>query len=144
MLPEQKLDALLARHKAVESDLASQVAPETYVKLSREFAELAPIVATVQRYRDVVSEIEGLNALITNSQTDAEMRAMATAEKTQLEQQRDALEQQIKLALVPRDAMDERNVIVEIRAGTGGERRRSLQAISSACTSGTRPNKAGR
>ena len=121
MLPEQKLDALLARHKAVESDLASQVAPETYVKLSREFAELAPIVATVQRYRNAVREIEGLNALITDSQTDAEMRAMATEEKTHIEQQRDALEQQIKLALVPRDAMDERNVIVEIRAGTGGD-----------------------
>jgi len=121
MLPEQKLDALLARHKAVESDLARQVAPETYVKLSREFAELAPIAATVQRYRGVVSEIEGLDALIADSQTDAEMRAMATAEKPQLEEQRDVLEQQIKLALLPKDAMDERNVILEIRAGTGGD-----------------------
>jgi peptide chain release factor 1 len=121
MLPEQKLDALLARHKAVESDLARQVAPETYVKLSREFAELAPIVTTVQRYRGVVGEIEGLDALIADPQTDAEMRAMAAAEKPQLEEQRDVLEQQIKLALVPKDAMDERNVILEIRAGTGGD-----------------------
>jgi peptide chain release factor 1 len=121
MLPEQKLDALLARHKAVESDLATQVAPETYVKLSREFAELSPIVATVQRYRDIVSEIEDLDALITDSKTDAEMRAMAAGEKPQLEQQRLALEQQIKLALLPKDAMDERNVILEIRAGTGGD-----------------------
>jgi peptide chain release factor 1 len=121
MLPEQKLDALLARHEAVESDLASQVSPETYVKLSREFAELGPIVETVKHYRGIIREIEGLDALIADAATDAEMRAMAVAEKPQLEQQRTALEQDIKLALLPKDAMDERNVILEIRAGTGGD-----------------------
>ena len=121
MLPEQKLDALLARHKAIESELATQVTPETYVKLSREFAELGPVVATVRNYRNVVSEIEGLDALIADSSTDPEMRTMAAAEKPQLEQRRAALEQEIKLALLPKDAMDERNVILEIRAGTGGD-----------------------
>jgi len=64
MLPQQKLDALVARHKAVESELASQLTPETYVKLSREFAELGPVVDAVKSYRGVVSEIEGLDALI--------------------------------------------------------------------------------
>ena len=121
MLPEQKLDALLARHEAVEANLAREVTPDTYVKLSREFAELAPIVETVKRYRSLVGEIEGLNALIADAGTDAEMRAMASAEKPELEQRRAALEQEIKLALVPKDAADERNVILEIRAGTGGD-----------------------
>ena len=121
MLPEQKLDALLARHEAVEANLAREVAPDAYVKLSREFAELAPIVETVKRYRSLVGEIEGLNALIADAATDAEMRAMASAEKPELEQRRAALEQEIKLALVPKDAADERNVILEIRAGTGGD-----------------------
>ncbi|MGZ3326937.1 MAG: peptide chain release factor 1 [Xanthobacteraceae bacterium] len=121
MIPEQKLDALLARHKAIESELATQVTPETYVKLSREFAELGPVVETVRNYRNVVSEIAGLDALIADSSTDAEMRTMAAAEKPQLEQRRVALEQEIKLALLPKDAMDERNVILEIRAGTGGD-----------------------
>ena len=121
MVPEQKLDALLARHKAIESELATQVTPETYVKLSREFAELGPVVETVRNYRNVVSEIAGLDALIADSSTDAEMRTMAAAEKPQLEQRRAALEQEIKLALLPKDAMDERNVILEIRAGTGGD-----------------------
>jgi peptide chain release factor 1 len=121
MLPEQKLDALLARHRAIESELATQVTPETYVKLSREFAELGPVVETVRNYRDVTSEIEDLDALIADSSTDAEMRTMAAAEKPQLEQRRAALEQEIKLALLPKDAMDERNVILEIRAGTGGD-----------------------
>ena len=121
MLPEQKLDALIARHKAVESELATQVAPEAYVKLSREFAELDPVVETVKNYRHVVSELEGLDALITDPATDADMRAMAAAEKPQLEQRRAALEHEIKLTLLPKDAMDERNVILEIRAGTGGD-----------------------
>ena len=121
MLPEPKLDALLARHKAVESELASHVTPETYVKLSREFAELGPIAEAVKSYREVVAEIDGIDALIADPSTDAEMRAMAAAEKPQLEQKRAALEREIKLALLPKDAMDERNVILEIRAGTGGD-----------------------
>src|SRR5262245_22162861 len=120
MLPEQKLDALIARHGAIESELASQVTPETYVRLSREFAELGPVVAAVKSYRAVLAEIDDLDALIADSATDAEMRAMALAEKPQLEEQRAALEEEIKLALVPKDAMDERNVILEIRAGPGG------------------------
>jgi peptide chain release factor 1 len=121
MLPEHKLDALLARHKALESDLAREVAPATYVKLSREFAELSPVVETVKSYRGIVREIEGLDELIADATTHSEMRALAAAEKPQLEQQRAALEQEIKLALLPKDVMDERNVILEIRAGTGGD-----------------------
>jgi len=121
MIPEPKLDALVARHQAVERELASPVTPETYVKLSREFAELAPIVETVKDYRAVVAEIAGLDALIADAATDAEMRAMATSEKPQLDQRRAALERELRLALVPKDAMDERNVILEIRAGTGGD-----------------------
>src|SRR5579871_4893071 len=121
MLPEQKLDALLARHKMVESELATQVAPATYVKLSREFAELAPVIAAIKAYRDVVSEIDGLEALLGDSATDAEMRALAAEEKPALEARRTALEQQIRVELLPKDAMDERNVILEIRAGTGGD-----------------------
>jgi peptide chain release factor 1 len=121
MLPQQKLDALIARHQAVENELARQLSPDTYVKLSREFAELGPVVDAVKSYRGVVSEIEGLETLIKDPATDADMRAMANAEKPQLEQRRTALEQEIKLALLPKDAMDERNVILEIRAGTGGD-----------------------
>jgi peptide chain release factor 1 len=121
MLPEQKHDALIVRHQAVQNELASPLAPEAYVKLSREFAELGPIVDTVKAYREVVAEIDGLDALLDDPGTDAEMRQMAAAEKPGLEQRRAALEQAIKVALIPKDAMDDRNVIVEIRAGTGGD-----------------------
>ncbi len=121
MLPEQKLDALMTRHKMIENELSSQLATETYVRLSREFAELSPIVDAVKAYREVVAEIDGLGALLDDPKTDAEMRQLAAAEKPSLEQRRAALEQQIKVALLPKDAMDERNVILEIRAGTGGD-----------------------
>jgi peptide chain release factor 1 len=121
MLPEPKLDALLARHQTVERELASALPTETYVKLSREFAELSPVIATIKAYRAVTGELADLASLLDDPATDAEMRAMAAAEKPALEARRAALEQQIKLALVPKDAMDERNVILEIRGGTGGD-----------------------
>jgi peptide chain release factor 1 len=121
MLPEQKLDALLARHRMVESELASQVTPATYVRLSREFAEFGPVIEAIKAYREVVDELAGLEAMLGDAATDAEMRALAAGEKPALEQRRAALEQEIRLALLPKDAMDERNVILEIRAGTGGD-----------------------
>jgi peptide chain release factor 1 len=119
MLPEQKLDALLERHQMVESELASQLTPANYVRLSREFAELGPVIEAIKAYREVTDEIAGLETLLDDASTDAEMRALAAGEKPALEQRRAALEQQIRLALLPKDAMDERNVILEIRAGTG-------------------------
>jgi peptide chain release factor 1 len=121
MLPDQKLDALVARHAALERDLTTVVPPETFVKLSREFAELAPVVEAVKSYRAARNELEGVTSLIEDPATDAEMRSIAEAERPQLEARRAALEQQLRLALIPKDAMDERNVILEIRAGTGGD-----------------------
>jgi peptide chain release factor 1 len=121
MLPEQKLDALLARHKMVESELASGLAPEAYVKLAREFAELGPVIETIKAYRAVTSEIADLATLLDDAATDAEMRTMAATEKPALEARLAALEQRIKVALIPKDAMDDRNVVLEIRAGTGGD-----------------------
>ena len=121
MLPDQKLKALVARHAALERDLTAAVPPETYVKLSREFAELAPVVEAVKTYRAAQNELEGVTSLLADPATDPEMRSIAEAERPQLEARRAALEHQLRLALLPKDAMDERNVILEIRAGTGGD-----------------------
>ncbi len=121
MLPDQKLDALITRHAALERDLSGVLPPETYVKLSREFAELTPVVEAVKSYRDAQRELDGLTGLIADPSTDSEMRSIAAAEKPELEARRAALEQELRLALLPKDAMDERNVILEIRAGTGGD-----------------------
>jgi peptide chain release factor 1 len=121
MLPEQKLDALVARHAALERDLAAVLPAETYVKLSREFAELAPVVEAVKSYRAAQRELEDLTGLIGDPATDPEMRAIAETERPEVEARRAALERQLQLTLVPKDAMDARNVIIEIRAGTGGD-----------------------
>jgi peptide chain release factor 1 len=121
MLPDKKLDALVIRHAALERDLAAALPAEIYVKLSREFAELAPVVEAVRSYRAVQRELDDLMSLIADPTTDPEMRSIAEAEKPQVEAQRVELERQLRLALVPKDAMDERNVILEIRAGTGGD-----------------------
>ncbi len=121
MLPDQKLNALVARHTALERDLAAVLPAETYVKLSREFAELAPVVEAVKSYRAAQHELDDLTSLIADPSTDSEMRSIAEAEKRDLETRRTALEQELRLALLPKDAMDDRNVILEIRAGTGGD-----------------------
>ncbi len=120
-LPQHRLDALLARHELVESELASGLNADAYVKLSREFAELSPVVEAIKAYRAATTEIADLEAMATDPSTDAEMRKLAEAEKPALQVRRDILEQQIRLALIPKDAMDDHNAILEIRAGTGGD-----------------------
>jgi peptide chain release factor 1 len=120
-LPEAKLAALVDRHALIEAELAQQLPPDTFVKLSREFAELDPVVQKVKAYRNVVKEIEGLDALIADPSTEPGMRELAHAEKPELEKRREALVEELRIALLPKDAMDERNVILEIRAGTGGD-----------------------
>ncbi len=121
MLPEQKLDAILTRHATLEAELGGPTTPETYVKLSRELSDLAPVVEKVKAYRNVLAELADLDALIDDPATEPDMRAMADAEKPELDQRRARLEQDIRVALIPKDAMDERNVVLEIRAGTGGD-----------------------
>jgi peptide chain release factor 1 len=120
-LPEHRLDALLARHKTVEAELSGAPERDTYVKLSREFAELAPVIETIRRYRAILGEIADLDALLNDPATEREMRALAENEKPALEARREQLAQDIRRALIPKDAMDERNVVLEIRAGTGGD-----------------------
>jgi peptide chain release factor 1 len=121
MLPEQKLNALVVRHATLERELSSPLPPETFVKLSREFAELSPVVDVVKSYREVRNEFDGLTTLIDDPSTDAEMRSIAQSEKPGLEARLTTLEQQLRITLLPKDAMDDRNVVLEIRAGTGGD-----------------------
>ncbi len=121
MLPDQKLEALIVRHATLERELAASLPAETFVKLSREFAELAPVVEAVKSYRAARRELVGVDSLIDDPTTDPEMRSIAAAERSELEARRAALEQELRVALIPKDAMDERNVILEIRAGTGGD-----------------------
>ncbi len=120
-LPQHRLDALLARHALVESELATNLSRDDYVKLSREFSELGPVIEAIKAYRAVTSELADLEALASDAASDAEMRKLADAEKPALQARKDRLEQQIQLALIPKDAMDDHDAILEIRAGTGGD-----------------------
>jgi len=121
MIPATKLDALIARHAAIERELSGRPDRESYVRLSREFAELNPLVEIIKRYRAADEELGGLQSLIADPATEPDMRALAEQEKSELAARRETLERQIRVALTPKDAADERNVILEIRAGTGGD-----------------------
>ena len=120
-LPQAKLDALVSRLGNVEADLAAGPERDTYVKLSREFSELQPVVEAIKAFQGVESEIADLDAMLNDAATDPEMRALAETEKPALQARREGLAHKIRVALIPKDAMDERNVILEIRAGTGGD-----------------------
>src|SRR5262252_8189398 len=121
ILPEAKLDVLLAHHASLEAQLLAQLSSEKYVQITRELAELNPLIGAVKVYRATVKELADTEALISDAATDAEMRTMAEAERETLQARRGELEQQIRVALLPKDAMDDRNVVLEIRAGTGGD-----------------------
>jgi len=121
MIPASKLDALIARHASIERELSGRPDRESYVRLSREFAELNPLVEAIRRYRAAADELDGLQALIADPATEPDMRALAEQERSEVAVRHAALEQEIRVALTPKDAADERNVILEIRAGTGGD-----------------------
>jgi peptide chain release factor 1 len=121
VLPEAKLDVLLAHHASLEAQLLGQLNSEKYVQITRELAELNPVIDAVKAYRATVKEMSDTEAMIADAGTDAEMRAMAEAERDTLAARRTELEHDIRIALLPKDAMDERNVMLEIRAGTGGD-----------------------
>jgi peptide chain release factor 1 len=121
MLPETKLDIMLARHASLEAELSRPVGADVYVKLTRELAEIAPVVEKVKAYRSALADLADLDALIADAGTDPELRTVAFEEKPVVEARRAALERDIQLALIPKDAMDDKNVILEIRAGTGGD-----------------------
>src|SRR5262245_45212718 len=97
-LPEAKLDALLSRHATVEGELTRQLPAETFVKLSREFAEIGPLVEKVKAYRSVAAEIADLDALLADPSTEAEMKSIANSERPLLSAKLTTLEQEIRLA----------------------------------------------
>ena len=121
MIPAAKLERLLDRFAALEAEMASGAGGSAFVKLSREHAELAPVIQTVRAYRAATTQLEDANALIEDTATDSEMRAMAEEERAELKQALEKLDRDLRIALLPRDAADDSSAIVEIRAGTGGD-----------------------
>ncbi|HWD25997.1 MAG TPA: peptide chain release factor 1 [Rhizomicrobium sp.] len=121
MIPATKLDRLLDRFHAVEAELASGAGGAGFVKLSKEHAELSPVIAVVRDYRSVQDQIAQTEALIADPATDTEMRGLAEEERADLKTRFEGLEHDLRIQLLPKDAADASSAIVEIRAGTGGD-----------------------
>src|SRR3981189_3690420 len=100
LLPEAKLDVLLAHHASLESRLLGQVKPEHYVRMTRELAELNPLIDAVKTYRAANAEIAGIDALIADPATEPDMRSMAEAERETLQARILELAPQIRVALL--------------------------------------------
>ncbi len=116
-LPTAKLDQVVARHAEVEAMLAAGAEGEEYVRLGREFSDLSPVVEQVQALRAAEKDLAEAREML----ADPEMRDLAQSEVERLEAQLDALAKEVRVALLPKDAMDERGIILEVRAGTGGD-----------------------
>jgi peptide chain release factor 1 len=114
-----QIDRILHKFDAVEAELGSGVAGDAFVRLSKEYAELEPAVKAIRALRAARAEMDGVEEMLQSG--DAEMAALARAERDELEERIETLEHELKLQLLPKDAADERSVIVEIRAGTGGD-----------------------
>src|SRR5579863_3386734 len=96
MLPEAKLDILLAHHASLEAQLLGQVSSEDYVRITRELAELNPLIDAVKTYRVARGELAGTESLLAEAATDPEMRGMAEAERETLLARIGDLEQEIR------------------------------------------------
>lgn len=101
-----------------DPDVASD--PEQYTKLARQFSELEQVVKKGARYQEVLNQIDDANLLI-EEETDEEMRELAREDLGNLQAEMTQLEKVIQQLLIPPDPNDEKNTIVEIRAGTGGD-----------------------
>jgi len=120
-IPKEKLEKLVARWNMIQSELNAGVNQATYAKLTKEFAALNPIVATIDALRAAEKESADLKALLADPTSDKEMIAMARADLEALEPKREALEHELQLKLLPKDSADEKSAILEVRAGTGGD-----------------------
>jgi peptide chain release factor 1 len=119
----QKLKDVEARYGDVQNQMSDPSVvqdPSAYQRLAREAKELAPVVDRYRAYKAALTEITKIQEMI-RSETDPELREMAHEELRTQESRRDGLDEEIPRLLLPKDPNDEKNVLLEIRAGTGGE-----------------------
>ena len=108
----QELERLLSDPQVVQDR-------EAYQKYIREHADISPVVAAYRQFKQVDRELDDSLDLLNDD--DPEMKAMAAEEVDRLEQEKQQLQEELKVLLIPKDPLDEKNVILEIRAGTGGD-----------------------
>ncbi len=119
----EKLDNVVAKHEELQNILATRTDLEgkEVARLSKELADLADIVEAVAEYRSAEAERQDLTSLIEDPSSDRDVKDLAEAELRDLKQTLPNLERQMQLLLLPKDAADEKNAILEVRAGTGGD-----------------------
>ena len=119
-IPEERLDRLVERWHVIQAELTKGPPQAVYVALSKEFAELDPVVATVQTLRKAEQEARDLEVMVADPAA-GEMAELAEAELGELRPRIEELEHRLKIQLLPKDAADEGGAILEVRAGTGGD-----------------------
>ena len=117
MIPNDRLMQITERFEFLEARMGEGLGGDEFVAVSREYAELRPVVEVVRTYQDLTAEIEGAEAML----SDPEMKELAEMELPDLRNRLPAAEQAVKLALIPRDSADGKPALLEIRPGTGGD-----------------------
>lgn len=120
---DENLDRVVARYEELQALVARHNTPgsKDYTEKLKEISDLQPIVESIQQLHKAQRELADTRALAEDSDSDAEMREMAEDEARQLEERIEALQHEVQMQLLPRDKDDEKNAILEVRAGTGGQ-----------------------
>ncbi|MGG6898817.1 MULTISPECIES: peptide chain release factor 1 [Rhizobium] len=119
-LPVEKMRELERRFGEIEARMSAGPAADVYVKLASEYSELQPVVTKIRDYERAIAEAADLDAMLADKSVDREMRDLAEMELPEVKERIEALEQEMQILLLPKDAADEKSAILEIRAGTGG------------------------
>ncbi|MGZ8312626.1 MAG: peptide chain release factor 1, partial [Allosphingosinicella sp.] len=118
----ERIAAIEARKEELQNAMsAPDLAPDAFVQLSKDYAEILPVAEAARELRRLRSELDVLGGMIDDREGDAELRAMATEEADEIRRKLPEAERALALKLLPRDAADERAAMLEIRAGTGGD-----------------------
>ena len=118
-----KLEAIYQRFLDIEEQMnnpAIMADMKSFVRLSKDYKDLQPIIAAYKEYESVVANMEAAREILYNEK-DEEFKAMAKEELTELTSKKEKMEEDIRLMLIPSDPQDGKNAVVEIRAGTGGD-----------------------
>ena len=120
---DQKLDGIVARYHDLAATMSAQGGQDsqTFARMSKEYADLSPVVESIEELRRARRELADLDSLIADPATDSEMKSLAEEERQALKSRVPGLERAVQRMLLPKDEADERNAILEVRAGTGGE-----------------------
>ena len=126
---EEKLSNVVRRHEEIEALLSSNISPDEMVKLNKELSVLTPIVEAIKEYQKNVANFNYAKEMMEDASLDKEMRDMAQMEFYDLKEKLPAMEKEIKILLLPKSEDDEKNAILEVRAGTGGDEAALFAAV---------------